>query len=167
MVYVGDRVKRGELNGKSANLNHAILTKIYPHTRRASDVPEKDVLMIMDCDHMVKPEIFLKMVACMRDPRVGVTLVPQVRFAPLLVWCRKCAVPLACEVHGQKMTLVPQVRCAPCLRGARTNDRRTLARASASPSGRTCANQIPSRRHVPVRRQVTLRVCRHHACGVV
>jgi cellulose synthase/poly-beta-1,6-N-acetylglucosamine synthase-like glycosyltransferase len=39
----------------------------------------QDILMIMDCDHMVKPEIFLKMGACMRDERVGVCLVPQVR----------------------------------------------------------------------------------------
>jgi hypothetical protein len=33
----------------------------------------------MDCDHMVKPEIFLKMGACMLDSRVGVCLVPQAR----------------------------------------------------------------------------------------
>jgi cellulose synthase/poly-beta-1,6-N-acetylglucosamine synthase-like glycosyltransferase len=76
--YCGDRVKRGQLNGKSANLNHAILTKLYPNIRRASDIPSKDVIMIMDCDHMVKPQIFMKMGACMLDRRVAVTLVPQV-----------------------------------------------------------------------------------------
>ena len=79
MVYIGDRINRGQLNGKSANLNHTILTKIYPHTRCAADIPENDILMIMDCDHMVKPGIFLKMGACMLDSAVGVTLVPQVR----------------------------------------------------------------------------------------
>jgi cellulose synthase/poly-beta-1,6-N-acetylglucosamine synthase-like glycosyltransferase len=76
--YCGDRVKRGQLNGKSANLNHAILTKLYPNIRRAADIPEKDIIMIMDCDHMVKPEIFMKMGACMLDLNVAVTLVPQV-----------------------------------------------------------------------------------------
>jgi cellulose synthase/poly-beta-1,6-N-acetylglucosamine synthase-like glycosyltransferase len=79
VVYVGDHVKRGQLNGKSANLNHAIFNQIYPELRCPADVPVKDVLMVMDCDHMVKPSIFLKMGACMLHTRVGVTLVPQVR----------------------------------------------------------------------------------------
>jgi cellulose synthase/poly-beta-1,6-N-acetylglucosamine synthase-like glycosyltransferase len=75
---VGDRVKKpGQLNGKSANLNHVILRKIYPNVRRASQVPVKDIFMVMDCDHMVKPDIFNKMGPCMLDARMAVCLAPQ------------------------------------------------------------------------------------------
>jgi hypothetical protein len=39
VFYVGDRVKRpGQLNGKSANLNHVVLRKIFPHVRKADEV---------------------------------------------------------------------------------------------------------------------------------
>ena len=54
-----------------------VLTKIYPAARRPEDIPENDIVMVMDCDHMVKPEIFNKMAPCMRDRRVGTVLVPQ------------------------------------------------------------------------------------------
>lgn len=78
VFYVGDRVRLpGQLNGKSANLNHAILTKIYPAARRPGDIPEKDVVMVVDCDHCVKPDIFNRMAPALRDPGVGVVLVPQ------------------------------------------------------------------------------------------
>jgi cellulose synthase/poly-beta-1,6-N-acetylglucosamine synthase-like glycosyltransferase len=87
--YCGDRIKRGQMNGKSANLNHAILTKLYPNIRRAADIPEKDIIMIMDCDHMVKPQIFMKMGACMLDRRVAVTLVPQVPISTLWPVCSR------------------------------------------------------------------------------
>ena len=43
----------------------------------ADEVPAKDILMVMDCDHMVKPDIFNKMAPCMLDEAVAVTLVPQ------------------------------------------------------------------------------------------
>ena len=85
MVYIGDRVKRGQLNGKSANLNHAIMDKIHSEAAHEDDIPISDILMIMDCDHMVKPDIFLKMGACMRDEDVAVTLVPQVRVSHLVL----------------------------------------------------------------------------------
>ena len=59
---MGDRIKQpGQLNGKSANLNHAILRKVFPSARKPEDIPFKDVLMVMDVDHMVKPEIFNRM----------------------------------------------------------------------------------------------------------
>lgn len=78
IFYVGDRVKRpGQLNGKSANLNHVVLQKIFPNVSSADEIPPKDILMVMDCDHMVKPEIFNKMAPCMLDEAVAVTLVPQ------------------------------------------------------------------------------------------
>eukprot|EP00892_Ulva_mutabilis_P006100 jgi/Ulvmu1/3862/UM018_0081.1 len=78
VFYVGDRVKRpGQLNGKSANLNHVVLQKIFPTIQSAAEIPAKDILMVVDCDHMAKPDIFNKMGPCMLDEAVAVTLVPQ------------------------------------------------------------------------------------------
>jgi hypothetical protein len=55
VFYVGDRIKKpNQLNGKSANLNHVLLRKIYPSVRKAEEVPIKDIFMVMDCDHMVR-----------------------------------------------------------------------------------------------------------------
>ena len=55
VFYVGDRIKKpDQLNGKSANLNHVLLHKIYPNVRKAEEVPIKDIFMVMDCDHMVR-----------------------------------------------------------------------------------------------------------------
>lgn len=68
----------GQLNGKSANLNHVMLQKIFPGVRKYDEIPPKDIIMVIDCDHMVKPEIFNKMGPCMLDEKVAVTLVPQV-----------------------------------------------------------------------------------------
>jgi cellulose synthase/poly-beta-1,6-N-acetylglucosamine synthase-like glycosyltransferase len=67
----------GQLNGKSANLNHAILHKVYPNARRPEDLPLKEIIMVMDVDHLVKPDIFNRMGACMMDESIAVTLVPQ------------------------------------------------------------------------------------------
>ena len=78
VFYVGDRVKRrGELNGKSANMNHAIMNKIFPGVRSPADVSAQEVILVMDCDHMVKPDIFDKMAPCMLDESLAVLLAPQ------------------------------------------------------------------------------------------
>jgi cellulose synthase/poly-beta-1,6-N-acetylglucosamine synthase-like glycosyltransferase len=107
VFYIGDRVKRpgvtlslglspgsfvsvhqrfvsftlfrpaGQLNGKSANLNHAIMHKVYPEAQRPEDIPSTDMIMVMDVDHLVKPDIFNRMGPCMMDEEVAVTLVPQ------------------------------------------------------------------------------------------
>jgi cellulose synthase/poly-beta-1,6-N-acetylglucosamine synthase-like glycosyltransferase len=78
VLYVGDRQRLpNQLNGKSANLNHVMTQKIYPGITSWEDIPEKDVVMVVDCDHMCKPELFDKMGPCMRDTAVAVTLVPQ------------------------------------------------------------------------------------------
>jgi hypothetical protein len=37
----------------------------------------QEIFMVMDCDHMCKPEVFNKMGPCMIDEQVGVVLVPQ------------------------------------------------------------------------------------------
>ena len=79
LLYIGDRIKKpGTLNGKSANLNHVIFRKIYPHARRPEHIPERDILMVMDCDHMIKPDIYNRMAPCMiADMNIAVVLVPQ------------------------------------------------------------------------------------------
>jgi hypothetical protein len=78
MLYVGDRQRQpNQINGKAANINHVVTQKIYPGATSADDIPENDILMIMDCDHMCKPDIFNRMGPCMRNRSVGVTLVPQ------------------------------------------------------------------------------------------
>lgn len=78
MIYVGDRVKRpGEINGKSANMNHTVLRKIFPSARTADDVPPRHILLVMDCDHMVRPEFFIKTSPVMLDEEVAVAVVPQ------------------------------------------------------------------------------------------
>ncbi len=78
-MYVGDRVKLpGQLNGKSSNLNHIILNKIYPRAQQTSDISFKDILVVMDCDHLVKPAFFHKTCCVLlTDPNVAVCLVPQ------------------------------------------------------------------------------------------
>ena len=89
VFYIGDRVRQpNQLNGKSANLNHVVTSKIYPRATSPDDIPEGDILMVIDCDHMCKPELFNKMGPCMRDPDVAVTLVPQ--------WFHNLVLPGAC-----------------------------------------------------------------------
>lgn len=78
MVYVGDRLRRkAQLNGKSANLNHVILNKIYPHVSHSDEVSWKDVIAVMDCDHLVRPPFFQKTCAVLLDKAVAVCLTPQ------------------------------------------------------------------------------------------
>ena len=54
-----------------------ICNKIYPGVTRADQIPTKDIVMVMDCDHMAKPQMFNIMGPCMRDLTVGVCLLPQ------------------------------------------------------------------------------------------
>lgn len=77
VIYVGDRIKNPsvQLNGKSANINHIINTRIYPHGSEFVD--HSDVLMVMDCDHLVTREFFNKVCSVMIDPKNAVCLVPQ------------------------------------------------------------------------------------------
>jgi hypothetical protein len=79
VVYVGDRVRRkGQLNGKSSNLNHVILNKIYPDVTNSNQVSWKDVIMVMDCDHLVEPAYFHKCCAVLLDKDVAVRLLQLV-----------------------------------------------------------------------------------------
>ena len=80
VTWVGDREKLPhQLNGKSSNINHMVLSHMYPGISETKDIPYRDILMVMDCDHLVKPEFFAKCCAVMLDRDVAVCLVPQVR----------------------------------------------------------------------------------------
>jgi hypothetical protein len=73
--------KPQQLNGKSANLNHVLLHKIYPTVRRPEDVPAKDIFMVMDCDHMVRMHHQLWLTVLSSDPsllRMEIFLLAQV-----------------------------------------------------------------------------------------
>jgi hypothetical protein len=77
-VYVGDRKRQpGQLNGKSSNLNHVILNKIYPDVQHANEVSWRDILMVMDCDHQVEAAFCQKMCSVLLDKDVAVCLAPQ------------------------------------------------------------------------------------------
>jgi hypothetical protein len=79
VTWVGDReALPHQLNGKSSNINHMVLSHMYPHVTATKDVPYRDILMVMDCDHLVEPEFFAKCCAVMLDRDVAVCLVPQV-----------------------------------------------------------------------------------------
>jgi hypothetical protein len=107
VFYIGDRQRLpNQLNGKSANLNHVMTQKIYPGITSWEDIPEKDVIMVVDCDHMCKPELFDKMGPCMRDTAVAVTLVPQwfhnlVHPGPCLPSSPHLIVLCLCSCHGE------------------------------------------------------------------
>ena len=78
VIWVGDRKSLPhQLNGKSSNINHMVLNHMYPNIRQTADVPHKDILMVMDCDHLVEPEFFAKACAVMLDKDVAVCLIPQ------------------------------------------------------------------------------------------
>ena len=73
VTWVGDRkALPHQLNGKSSNINHMVLNRMYPHVQSTKDVPYKDILMVMDCDHLVEPEFFAKCCAVMLDRDVAV-----------------------------------------------------------------------------------------------
>jgi chorismate mutase len=60
---------------ESSNLNHH--KQIYPRAAVA-DISWKDILMVMDCDHMVVQNYFHKCCATMLDTNTAVCLAPVV-----------------------------------------------------------------------------------------
>lgn len=73
MTWVGDRkALPHQLNGKSSNINHMVLNHMYPGLTETKDVPYRDILLVMDCDHLVEPEFFAKCCAVMLDRDVAV-----------------------------------------------------------------------------------------------
>lgn len=76
--YVGDRKRRtNQLNGKSSNLNHILLSHIYPDVNHSNEVSWKDIIVVMDCDHLVTPAYFQKCCSVLLNKDVAVCLVPQ------------------------------------------------------------------------------------------
>lgn len=75
VTWVGDRkALPHQLNGKSSNINHMVLNHMYPTVTATKEIPYKDILMVMDCDHLVEPEFFAKCCSVMLDRDVAVRL---------------------------------------------------------------------------------------------
>jgi hypothetical protein len=73
VTWVGDRkALPHQLNGKSSNINHMVLKHMYPNVTATKEIPYKDILMVMDCDHLVEPEFFAKCCSVMLDRDVAV-----------------------------------------------------------------------------------------------
>lgn len=67
----------GELNGKAANLNHA-LSLIYPS---GSEVPDTDAIAVFDADQVAAPDFFTRALPPLASsPSIALVLTPQ-RFA--------------------------------------------------------------------------------------
>ncbi|KAK9812548.1 hypothetical protein WJX73_008007 [Symbiochloris irregularis] len=68
------RRKRGEVNGKSGNLNNAI-EKVYPQQAQLS---ADDLLAIFDCDQVCHPDFFIKALPLMAESgEIAMVLTPQ------------------------------------------------------------------------------------------
>ena len=68
---------QGELNGKAANLNHALYL-IYP---AGSEVPDTDAIAVFDADQVASPDFFKRALPPLASsPSVALVLTPQ-RFA--------------------------------------------------------------------------------------
>lgn len=76
--YIGDRIRKAkQLNGKSSNLNHVLLNHIYPDVNHSNEVSWKDIIVVMDCDHLVTEAYFQKCCSVLLNKDVAVCLVPQ------------------------------------------------------------------------------------------
>ncbi|CAL5228455.1 g11593 [Coccomyxa viridis] len=75
VVYVSGRQRpKGEMNGKSANLNNC-LRQVYPEN---TPIPANEIVCIFDADQVANPDFFLKMVPLMDGgDDVGMVLSPQ------------------------------------------------------------------------------------------
>lgn len=65
----------GELNRRSAVLNHALFQHIYPEARAPADIPERDVLLFTACGHMAKPQLFNRVGPCLLDAAAATAVV--------------------------------------------------------------------------------------------
>ncbi|GAX77149.1 hypothetical protein CEUSTIGMA_g4595.t1 [Chlamydomonas eustigma] len=85
VVYVSGRIrKKGEVNGKSGNLNNAlrnVIYKNYPKNELGeidwTEISNKECIVVFDADMNCKPDFFLKMLEVMVDDNISLTLSPQ------------------------------------------------------------------------------------------
>ncbi|KAI8463876.1 MAG: nucleotide-diphospho-sugar transferase [Monoraphidium minutum] len=77
--YVTGRTRtKGEINGKSANLNHCLKTVIYRElAARPGDIPKEEVLVVFDADMQAKRNFFCKILEVMVDDSIALCLSPQ------------------------------------------------------------------------------------------
>ncbi len=74
VVYITGRVRqKGEVNGKSNNLNHC-LQQLYP---KGTTIPMSEVLMVLDADMVPNQTFFLKLLEVMQDEGIALCLTPQ------------------------------------------------------------------------------------------
>jgi cellulose synthase/poly-beta-1,6-N-acetylglucosamine synthase-like glycosyltransferase len=58
---VSGRVRqKGEINGKSANLNHCLTQVIYAGISGPEEIPPTEVLCVFDADMVAKPNFLRK-----------------------------------------------------------------------------------------------------------
>ncbi|GBF89253.1 six-hairpin glycosidase [Raphidocelis subcapitata] len=78
-IYVTGRTRaKGEINGKSANLNNCLTKVIYPDlAARPQDIPASEVLVVFDADMQAKRSFFCKILEVMVDDAVALCLTPQ------------------------------------------------------------------------------------------
>lgn len=103
MHYVRAPAPRpGELNRRSAVLNYALFQHIFPEARRPEDIPERDVLLVVACGHMAKPELFNRVGPCL----LGGAAAAAVAVPPAF---HDCAAPDAfdCANAGMMHGLLP------------------------------------------------------------
>lgn len=51
--------------------------QVFPHITHESDISWKDILVVMDADHLLKIDFFQKCCAVMLDPHQAVCMTPQ------------------------------------------------------------------------------------------
>ncbi|KAG1672206.1 hypothetical protein FOA52_002907 [Chlamydomonas sp. UWO 241] len=85
IVYVTGRIrKKGEVNGKSANLNNTlknVVYKNYPKNDNGdidwTEISNKECVVVFDADMNCKPDFYLKQLEVMVDDEIGLLLTPQ------------------------------------------------------------------------------------------
>lgn len=75
VIYVSGRVrKKGEMNGKSGNMNN-VLMQIYPN---GSFIPSNELIAVFDADQIAKPDFFIRTVPMFdAGDDIGMVLTPQ------------------------------------------------------------------------------------------
>jgi cellulose synthase/poly-beta-1,6-N-acetylglucosamine synthase-like glycosyltransferase len=75
VIYVSGRTrKKGEMNGKSGNMNN-VLQQIYP---TGCFIPPDELIAVFDADQVAKPDFFLKMTPMFdAGDNIGMVLSPQ------------------------------------------------------------------------------------------
>lgn len=77
--YVSGRTRaKGEINGKSANLNNALKNIIYQeHVGNPGQIPLGELVVVFDADMQAKPSFFCKLLEVMTNDDIALCLSPQ------------------------------------------------------------------------------------------